>query len=253
MTEYNKPNICYCKFCNKICKSNNSLIQHEIRCKNNPNRKVQNNIVNYQNQIRSGERLPWNKGLTKETCKSIKQQGETVRRNYKLGLNNIGSKGSKNSSSRPEIQRKISEGMKKAHSEGIAHVWNDRQGKHASYPELWLEDVLKNNFNLVKGIDYIREQSYHGLFLDFFFQNKNLVIEIDGSQHYIHGHTDSDKRKEKLLKQDHILLLRCPWMEIIKDKQLWISIIENFIFKNSLQISKENKIFIENYRQTFIK
>ena len=45
MTEYNKPNICYCKFCNKICKSNNSLIQHEIRCKNNPNRKVQNNIV----------------------------------------------------------------------------------------------------------------------------------------------------------------------------------------------------------------
>ena len=27
-----------CKYCNKLCKNKNSLVQHEIRCKENPNR-----------------------------------------------------------------------------------------------------------------------------------------------------------------------------------------------------------------------
>ena len=29
-----------CKYCGKICKNKNSLAQHEIRCKENPNRIV---------------------------------------------------------------------------------------------------------------------------------------------------------------------------------------------------------------------
>ena len=27
-----------CKYCGKICKNKNSLVQHEVRCKENPNR-----------------------------------------------------------------------------------------------------------------------------------------------------------------------------------------------------------------------
>ena len=41
-----------CKYCGKLCKNKNSLAQHELYCKGNPNRKV------YKR---------WNDGLTKET------------------------------------------------------------------------------------------------------------------------------------------------------------------------------------------
>ena len=37
-----------CKYCNKECKNKNSLAQHEIRCKNNPNKiQVISNFIAY--------------------------------------------------------------------------------------------------------------------------------------------------------------------------------------------------------------
>ena len=29
-----------CRYCGKLCKNKNSLAQHEIRCKNNPNKSM---------------------------------------------------------------------------------------------------------------------------------------------------------------------------------------------------------------------
>jgi hypothetical protein len=66
-----------CKYCGKICKNNNSLAQHEIRCPKNNNR------------------IPcpsWNKGKTKETDVRVRQQSEalvmkkTSLQHYKLYL-----------------------------------------------------------------------------------------------------------------------------------------------------------------------
>ena len=37
-----------CKYCNKECKNKNSLAQHEIRCKDNPNKiQVISNFIAY--------------------------------------------------------------------------------------------------------------------------------------------------------------------------------------------------------------
>ena len=44
MDNYNEFIICYCKYCNKEHKSKNSLLQHEARCKNNPNRLIPKNF-----------------------------------------------------------------------------------------------------------------------------------------------------------------------------------------------------------------
>lgn len=64
----------FCKFCNKQCKSLNSLYQHEVRCKLNPNRRGLNiNNSNYHG---------WNKGLTKHT-------DERVAKGVKSYLNTI--------------------------------------------------------------------------------------------------------------------------------------------------------------------
>ena len=44
-----------CKYCGKECKNKNSLAQHEIRCKLNPNKiKVVSNFIKYNEDIRLG-------------------------------------------------------------------------------------------------------------------------------------------------------------------------------------------------------
>ena len=40
MNNYNEPQVLYCKFCGKECKSLNSLKQHERQCVKNPNRLI---------------------------------------------------------------------------------------------------------------------------------------------------------------------------------------------------------------------
>lgn len=71
----------FCKFCGKECKNKNSLVQHEIRCKENPDRK---NVIN-QNFNNKG-RKAWNKGLTKETDERVAKQKQTYIKNYRDGL-----------------------------------------------------------------------------------------------------------------------------------------------------------------------
>jgi nitrite reductase/ring-hydroxylating ferredoxin subunit len=51
--------ILYCKYCNKKCTSENSLVQHEIRCSCNPN-KIDTtngncNITEYNKKVKNGE------------------------------------------------------------------------------------------------------------------------------------------------------------------------------------------------------
>lgn len=64
-----------CKYCSKLCKNRNSLVQHEIRCKNNDNRK----IVNHKgiNNPMYGKKA-WNYGLTKDSDIRIKKSSETL-------------------------------------------------------------------------------------------------------------------------------------------------------------------------------
>ena len=66
-----------CKYCGKECKNKNSLAQHEIRCKENPN-KIISPIC------RKGHKS-WNKGLTKETDERVKRNGESISNGYKTG------------------------------------------------------------------------------------------------------------------------------------------------------------------------
>lgn len=64
-----------CKFCNKICKNDNSCIQHQLLCKLNPNRRQHSGGPKKGNK-------PWNKGLTKETDIRVKIQGENLHKKY---------------------------------------------------------------------------------------------------------------------------------------------------------------------------
>lgn len=82
----------FCQYCGKKCKNLNSLRQHEIRCKENPN-KISNinkhpisGFKKYNERIKNGEINVWNKNLTKEDHPSIKKQGETYSQRAKDGI-----------------------------------------------------------------------------------------------------------------------------------------------------------------------
>ena len=64
-----------CIYCGKLCKHKNSLAQHEIRCKENPNRLDDNH--------RGGG--GWNKGLTKETDERVLQISISMKKAIKDG------------------------------------------------------------------------------------------------------------------------------------------------------------------------
>ena len=67
----------FCKFCKKECKNKKSLVQHELRCKENPNRKAYNQFSKYIAKNR--------KGKTKENCEEIAKQVLTMQKKYEQG------------------------------------------------------------------------------------------------------------------------------------------------------------------------
>ena len=88
-----------CKYCGKVCKNKNSLVQHEIRCKENPNRKY---------------RIAWNKGLTKQNDPRVAKYANTYKENYKNGKFKIWSDGlTKDSSKINKLSIKVKETVDK--------------------------------------------------------------------------------------------------------------------------------------------
>ena len=70
----------FCKFCNKEFKNKNSLVQHEIRCKCNPNI----TDITPRECFNNKGRVAWNKGLTKEIDERVKLNSESIKRYYNL-------------------------------------------------------------------------------------------------------------------------------------------------------------------------
>ena len=71
----------YCKYCNKLFKNKNSLVQHEIRCPKNENRI--NVVVEGFNSI--GHKS-WSCGLTKAVDSRLEKQGITFKARYDAGI-----------------------------------------------------------------------------------------------------------------------------------------------------------------------
>ena len=69
-----------CKYCGRVCKNKNSLAQHEIRCKLNPNRIELSPIC-----IHARSHTAWNKGLTKDNDERVRKNADSIANGYKTG------------------------------------------------------------------------------------------------------------------------------------------------------------------------
>lgn len=190
-------NILKCKYCGKECKNKNSLVQHEIRCKENPNKIDTSNSWNNKN------RQVWNKGLTKETSKSLQKASETYKKNRELGLH----KSIPNPMNNPNSRKKLSETCLRKSKEGTwhtslaksMHINYNGVDLHGSWEFKYAKFLDFNNIRWERCKDrfpYTYKNKLHYYTPDFYLPEDDKYIEIKG---YI---TDKDYAKWKQIPKN---------------------------------------------------
>lgn len=194
-TEYN------CQFCGKLCIGKNSLVQHEIRCKENPNKIDYVSGFKIYNESGKG---PWNKGLTKETDERLAKACKTLSEGYKSGRikpSNIGIALSE------EQKQKISKSRKKyleEHPDQVPYLLN--HSSEISAPEQYFINLFENE-NIP--LSFHKQISVYQL--DFYNDDKMFYLEIDGEQHYQEKSIERDKIRDEYLKNLGWRGMRIRW------------------------------------------
>ena len=176
----------FCKFCGKALISKNALIQHEIRCANNPNK-----LLTKHNSTGSGKKLvAWNKGLTKETDSRILKGCLTFITNHKQGKHKYRT-GECNPSHKQAVRDKISLTCLRKSKNGTWHTslakelhynykGNDLHGTWELRYALYLD---KNNRIWVRNkerFEYTYKNKVRYYTPDFYLVDTNEYIEIKG-------------------------------------------------------------------------
>lgn len=131
--------------------------------------------------------------------------------------------------------------MDKKVKDGSHKGWTSRNV--LSYPEKFFIEVLKNNniFDICK-INYpmakskLGEKTNYNYFLDFYFEDLKLDLEIDGKQHKFRK--EHDLKRDELLMKNGIKVYRIDWKNINTDSgKLYIeNEIDKFLnYFNSLK------------------
>lgn len=167
---------------------------------------------------KSGKGLtPWNLG--KETSVETKR---------KLSIANSGKPSGKCADPELERQRKIkiSKALKLAHEEGRANKWSNWKIEE-SYPEKFFTEAIKKNF---EDTMFTRELWFGRFRLDFAWEHKKKVIEIDGQQHErCEIQKSRDIKKDELLISNGWEILRIKWKDLFHNPFEKISEAKKFI------------------------
>lgn len=197
MSQFNAPIEAYCKYCSKLCKSRNSLSQHECRCPNNPNRRNYNQLTKHvQEHV---------KGKNRYNCKQIEKQCITMEHKYSSGyVSPLKGKpgtftGHKHTSATKEVM------SEKGRYNAVNRIngWKSGNSKIPNKYEKFTAKYLSEH-NIVFESEVIVAQSKLGkkgsyYQLDFVI-NGNIDLEIDGSSHTLSHDTERDKYLSKLYK-----------------------------------------------------
>lgn len=153
----------FCRYCNKKCKNLNSLKQHEIRCKNNPNRiNIQNNLKN--NRKNNLKNRNWSKGLSAETDERVKRARDKVIEYYK---NHHGTMLNKHHSD--ETKEKLRQIALENHSE-------NHFGSHKSYLYNGVKFISSYEVDVAKSLD---ENN-----LKWVKPNRLPYFDLNGNKHH---------------------------------------------------------------------
>lgn len=194
-----------CKYCGKLCKNQNSLTQHEIRCKSNPNKiKVNSNFIKYNELVKTGKikKLFLNQ-YVKADILGLPRPIDTEETRIRKGNINRGRVRSQ------EFKDRVSHKQKENYK-GKSR-WYTQTQHRLSYAEQYFMKIFKS-----------AKMHYHvnRYFLDFAYPEHKLYIEIDGEQHKLDPKViEHDKVRTKNLDNDGwFLYKRIYWPNFVKLK-----------------------------------
>ena len=178
-----------CKYCNKECKNKNSLAQHEIRCKDNPNKiQVISNFIAY-NKYRKENNIKGTNQFIK--AKELNIEVPTVSEYTKKKISNK-KRGSKHTEKTKNV---ISEKMKvfaMQHPENFSyqrHIVKRKLYNGILFDSSWEVEVAKylDSQNIkwerpTKGFLYEWNNSLHTYYPDFYLLEYDRYIEVKGFQ-----------------------------------------------------------------------
>lgn len=201
----------YCVVCNKKFKRNRTLsgyLSKSKTCSNYCSRKLNSiNKKNFYSDNNFKKCIVCNeKFKRKKTPKGNLSRSKTCSPKCRSKLR---SKNAKNL-----INKRI--------AEGTHNGWVSRNKK--SYPEKFFKKVLKNNGLLNKcEVEYkikkkdLGSNCHSNYFLDFYFPDKKIDLEIDGKQHSYKKRKLSDQKRDFLLESNGIKVYRIKWKSINND------------------------------------
>lgn len=213
--QYNDKEVVYtCSYCGKECHGKNSLKQHETRCKNNPNK-----IVNYIPGFNNKGRIPWNKGLSKETDDRLQKSGQTLHERYESGDLKIWCDGLTKDS-----DERVAKYVKKMKNNPDCGGYREKSGygKSGTYRGIFCNSTwelayllycIDNNYKIERCNKYYMytgaDNEEHKYYPDFIVNDE--IIEIKG---YV---TESWKMKLPVVEKEHIKVLYKEDMQPILD------------------------------------
>lgn len=177
-----------CKICGCKCDSRRKLLKHKNEI--HPERK----------------RIPWNKGLTKDTDERVAKNSaavqKTMKEKYKNGYKHYLTCGEYWTAERRKEQSERKKKLYAEHPEKHPNRKLANNRNKISYPERIAHDWLMEN-----KITFIHQYKYKNRFVDFYLPERQLFIEIDGS--YWHN-KEVDNVKDKEALNDGFQTLRIP-------------------------------------------
>ena len=202
--QYNDTENTYkCCYCGKECCGQNSLKQHEIRCKENPNK-----LVYFIPGFNNKGRTPWNKGLTSDD-ERVKKGAETYHNRYEQGLIKVWCDGLTK-----DTDERIAKYVKKMKANPDCGGYREKSGygKSGTYKGIFCNSTwelayllycIDNNYKIERCNKYYiytgADNEEHKYYPDFIVNDE--IIEIKG---YI---TESWKMKLPIVEREHIKVL----------------------------------------------
>lgn len=175
--------IYYCQYCGKECKNKNSLTQHEIRCKENPNKKIVSNFIKYNESIRNGIRKGSNQFIKAKQLglpiPKVSEETKNKQAQYWLGKHH-------SQETKEKIKSSVCNNIKNDNWHNqftIPTYYNGNlydstwEIEFAKYLERKQILFIRNNSI---SFDYIWEGNAHKYFPDFYLPEYDLYIEIKG-------------------------------------------------------------------------
>jgi hypothetical protein len=207
-----------CKYCNKLCKNRNSLVNHERLCKSNPNRQL-SNYIGY-NTKRKELSIPGSNHYTK--AKKLGLPIPTMSEDTKKKLS-IASTG-----------RRYSDEHKKKHSIRMKQVVVENYNSYSANNVSGRTPIIEYNgfylkgswelsvakyldklgikwTNKLDGISYEWNNSTHLYFPDFYLTEYDMYIEVKGYER------ERDRCKWKVL--DNLIVIKKKEIELIRNNK----------------------------------